>query len=93
VPEIVTSVEAATALVVMVNVALLDPAGTVTLAGTRAVAVLLLARVTTTAPAGAFPFKVTFPVELLPPVTVEGVFERESKDGVLTVSVVLCVAP
>jgi hypothetical protein len=93
VPEIVTWVEAPTALVVMVNVALVEPAGMLTLAGTFAAAVLLLWRVTTTPPAGAAPFKVAVPTEEPPPVTVAGDFESESKDAVLTVRIVLLVAP
>ena len=43
--EIVTAVEAATGLVLMVDVAVLAPAATRTLAGTVAAAVLLLERV------------------------------------------------
>ena len=76
--EIVTGVEAATALVVAVNVVLLAPAGTVTLPGTVA-AGLLLDSVTGAPPAGAGPFSVTVPVELLPPVTVVGFTPSEER--------------
>jgi len=58
--------------VLTVNVALLAPAATVTLAGTVAVDVLLLVRVTAAPPAGAGPLSVTVPVEESPPVTVVG---------------------
>src|SRR4051794_22215991 len=68
VAEIATAVDAATVLVVTVKVALVAPAGTVTLAGTFAAAVLLLASVTTIPPAGAAAVRVTVPVEELPPV-------------------------
>src|SRR2546426_11187767 len=53
--EIVAEVDAVTDTVVTINVALVAPAGTVTLptAGTLAAAGLLLERVTTTPPAGA----------------------------------------
>ena len=57
---------------VTVNVVDVLPADTVTVAGTWAAPVLLLASVTTAPPAGAFPFSVTVPVELLPPVTDDG---------------------
>jgi len=67
----VTGVDVVTALVLTVNVALLAPAATVTLAGTVAVDVLLLVRVTAAPPAGAGPLSVTVPVEdCAPPVTV-----------------------
>ena len=64
--------DAVTAFVVTVKVALVAPAGTVTLAGTVAAAVLLLASVTTIPPLGAGPLRVTVPVEVLPPVTLVG---------------------
>src|SRR5262245_44875524 len=65
----VTEVAAATVVVVTVKVALVEPAGTVTLAATVATAVLLLDSVTTVPPAGAGPLRVTVPCEVLPPVT------------------------
>ena len=46
-----------------VNVALVLPAGTVTLAGTLAAAALLLESITCAPPAGAGPLRVTVPVE------------------------------
>src|SRR2546425_3153434 len=74
----VAGVDAATALVVTVNVALVAAAGAVTLPGTVA-AVLLLDRVPDAPPAGAGPFSVTVPVELLPPVTVVGLSASEER--------------
>ena len=67
----VTGVEAVTALVFTENVALVDPAATVTLDGTVA-EVLLLERLTVTPPLGAAPLRVTVPVEADPPVTLLG---------------------
>ena len=74
----VAEVDAATALVVTVNVALVAPTGTVTLAGTVA-AVLSLDSVTCAPPAGAGPSSVAVPVELLPPVTVVGFTPSEER--------------
>jgi len=72
-----TVVDAATALVLTVNVALVTPAATVTLDGTLAAVVLLLERVTTAPPDGAAPLSVTVPVEEFPPVTLVGLTESE----------------
>jgi hypothetical protein len=58
-----------TALVLTVKVALVEPAGTVTEAGTVAVA-LELVRVTLMPPAGAWLLSVAVPVTAVPPVTV-----------------------
>jgi hypothetical protein len=55
-----------------VNVAVVWFAATVTLEGTVAADVLLLASVTTAPPVGAGPFSVTVPVDELPPITVVG---------------------
>jgi hypothetical protein len=68
----VTDVEAVTLLVVTVNVALLAPAATVTLAGTVAAAVLSLERETAAPPLGAGPLRVTVPAEGDPPITLIG---------------------
>src|SRR6266705_2423630 len=72
----VTGVDAATALVLIVKVALLLPAGTVTLEGTLA-APLLLESVACAPPAGAGPFSVTVPVDdCVPPVALIGLSEE-----------------
>lgn len=68
----VTAVDAKTALVLIVNVAAVAPAATVTLAGTRAAAVLLLESTTMAPPAGAAALSVTVPVEEFPPTTLVG---------------------
>src|SRR5260370_602297 len=80
-PEMVTEVDAATALVLTVNVALLAPAGTVTLAGTVAAAVLLLVRLTTAPPLGAGPLSVTVPVAGFPPVTLTRLRHRKEREA------------
>jgi len=68
----VTALDAATALVLTVNVALVAPATTATLEGTRA-APLLLESATVAPPAGAAPLSVTVPVEdCVPPITLVG---------------------
>lgn len=69
--EIVTGVDVPTADVVVVNVALVPPAATVTLAGTLAAAWLLDSD-TTAPPAGAALVNMTVPVDVFPPTTVEG---------------------
>src|SRR5438128_7559265 len=74
----VAEVDAVTALVVTVNVTLVAPTGTVTLAGTVA-AVLSLDSVTCAPPAGAGPSSVAVPVELPPPVTVVGFTPSEER--------------
>ena len=77
----VTDVEAVTLLVLTVNVALLTPAATVTLAGTVAAAVLSLESETTAPPLGAGPLRVTVPVEGDPPVTLIGLSAIEESAG------------
>src|SRR2546428_10447125 len=80
-----TAVDAATALVVTLKLALVPPAGTVTLAGTTA-AGSLLESVTCAPPAGAGAFSVTVPVEGLPPVTLVGLTVSDETIGGITVS-------
>ena len=83
----------ATGLVVTVKVAVVAFAGTVTLAGTCAAAVLLLDRVTTAPPEGAGPFNVTVPVEDVPPITEEGLLVMDPSVAAVTVNVVVLVTP
>src|SRR5947207_14192308 len=75
----VTGVDAATALVLIVKVAVVLAAGTVTLEGTLA-AVLLLESVTCAPPAGAGPLSVTVPVEEFPPATLVGFSASEERE-------------
>jgi hypothetical protein len=78
----VTEVDAATALVLTVNDALVAPAATITLEGALAAAVLLLESVTTAPPAGAGPLSVTVPVEdCTPPTTLVGFSASEESVG------------
>jgi len=94
-----TVVDAATALVPTVNVALVAPAATATLDGTLAAAVLLLDSATTVPPDGAAPLSVTVPVEdCTPPTTLVGFTESEESVGAgggagVTVSGADLVAP
>ena len=90
---IVTDVEEATPLVVITNVAVVEPAPMVTLRGTCAADVLLLDNVTVAPPAGAAPFRVRVPVELFPPTTELGLLVRDDSVAELTVSVVVRVTP
>ena len=68
----VTGVEAVTARVVTLNVALVAPAGMVTPAGTVATAGLLLVSETTAPLVRAGPLSMTLPVEGDPPLTLVG---------------------
>src|SRR5438445_13641985 len=77
-----TVVDAVTALVLTVNVALVAPAATVTLEGTVATDVSLLESATCAPPDGAGPLSVTMPVEEFPPVTLVGLNVREVRVGV-----------
>jgi len=78
----VTVVDAVTALVVTVNVALVAPAATVTLTGVLATAVLLLESATVAPPAGAAPLNVTVPVEdCNPPTTLVGFSVNDERVG------------
>src|ERR1700756_187807 len=77
----VTGVDAATAVVLIVKVAVVLAAGTVTLEGTLAAALLLESA--TCAPAtGAGPLSITVPMEVCaPPVTLVGFNVSEEADG------------
>ena len=72
VAEIVTGVEALTVVVVIVKVALVAPAGIVTLAGTLATVPLLLESEASAPPLGAAEVNVKVPAEAFPPTTLEG---------------------
>ena len=73
-------VDEATAVVLIVKVALLLPAGMVTLEGTLAAALLLESRICAP-PRGAGPLRVTVPTEdWAPPVTLDGF--NVSEEGV-----------
>ena len=80
-----------------VNVAVVAPAGTVTLGGTCAAAVLLLERVTTEPPAGAGPFNFAVPVDELPPMSEVGLrvmpLPLAAKVGANTVRLAVLVGP
>jgi hypothetical protein len=79
---IVTGVEALTVLVFTVNVALIEPASTVTLVGTVAADALLESE--TGAPlVGAGPLRVTVPVVGEPPLTLLGFSVNEEIVGEL----------
>ena len=88
--EMVEEVDTRTIDVFTVKVALLLPAGTVTLAGTLAAAPLLLESVICAPPAGAGPLSVTVPVEdCKPPTTLVGFNvsdETVGRGGGVTVS-------
>ena len=82
-----------TRAVFTVNVALVAPAGIVTLGCTEA-APLLLESATCAPPAGAGPFSVTVPVELArPPITVLGFKLSVERTAGSTVSDTDCVPP
>jgi hypothetical protein len=78
--EIVAEVGAVTELVVTVKLALLAPAGTVTLAGT-AVAPELSDSDTVAPPLGAAALKDTIPVAALPPATLVGLSDSAASVG------------
>src|SRR4029077_7973378 len=84
--EMVTAIFAPTAFVCTVKFAELTPATTVTLAGTVATAVLPLARLIRTPPAGAGPFSFTVPCDEAPPLTLFGSKLTADINGGFTVS-------
>ena len=94
--EIVTEAETRTTEVLTANVALVAPAGTVTLEGTLA-APLFLASAICAPPAGAGPLSVTVPVEdSTPPITLVGLSvseERVGSGGGTTLSVADLLTP
>src|SRR2546427_2696003 len=97
VAEIVVELEAVTAFEVTLKVALVAPAGTVTLTGTVAAAVLLLESVTEAPADGAADVSVTVAVDEAPPVTLVGLRLSAETDGPVakgfTVSVADFVTP
>jgi hypothetical protein len=72
-----------TGTVEILNVAVADPAGTVTVCGTVALR-LLDARLMATPPVGALPVNVTVPVEATPPTTVVGEADKADSVGANT---------
>src|ERR1019366_5082813 len=82
-----------TASVVIVNVAVVAPASTVTPPGTVAAVILLLDNVTNAPPVGAAPLSVTVPVDDVPPLTVVGLTVTEVKMGGPAVAVVKVKSP
>lgn len=93
---IVEGVAAVTETVVTLNVALVAPCATVTLAGTAA-APLLLDSATVAPPAGAALVSVTVPVDEVPPVTLVGLSVNTDSDAGggtgVTVIVAVLVTP
>lgn len=87
--EIVTFCVDDTEKVVIVKLALVAPAGTVTLAGVDATDVLLLESVTTTELEGALD-KVTVPCEFEPPATLLGL--KLSEERVIGAGLIVSVA-
>ena len=92
VPVRVTAVLLATAVVVIANVAVVDPAGTTTDAGT-VTAALFEASVTVVPPVGALAYRVTVPVEPVPPTTDVGLAEIAVTTGVTIAIEAVAVAP
>ena len=92
-PVMVTVVFAETGFVVTVKVADVAFAATMTLGGTCAAKVVSLDRLTTAPAAGAGPFRVTVPVEEVPPITVVGLNVTLLRAAAVTVSEAVLVAP
>jgi hypothetical protein len=90
---IVSDLFAVTAVVVIVNVAVLAPAGTVTVAGTVADGSLDVSLTATEPPVATVPFRVTVPVDDVPPGTDVGLTVTALMNGVSTVSDTLNVVP
>ena len=88
-----TAVDVVTLRVVTVKVVLVLPAGTVTLAGTVAAAVLPLVSVTAAPPEGAAALKVTVPVEDVPEFTDVGLNVTDDTRSGATVRVALWLLP
>jgi hypothetical protein len=91
-------VEKSTDDVLTVKLALVAPAGTVTVLGALAAPGLLLEIATTAPPAGAGPLSVTVPVEFCPPNTLVGFNVNEASVGAgggagATVSVAVRLTP
>jgi hypothetical protein len=86
-----TEVLVVTGEVVTVNVAVLAFAGTVMLTGTAAIGLLLLLSATKAPEEGAGPFRVTVPLDELPPTTEFGLKVSEVTWGGVTVSSAVCV--
>ena len=74
-------------MVVIVKVAVVEPAGIVTLAGTATSPLLVAESVTFQPPAGAAVVRVTVPTEPSPPFTVEGERLRPAMESTRRVSV------
>jgi hypothetical protein len=79
--EIVTLLVVLTVTVLMVKLALVEPAATVTLAGVEATPGLLLDAVTSAPPLGAALLNVTVPCELFPPTRLVGFSDSDESVG------------
>lgn len=88
----VAVVAVVTARVLTVNVTDVAPAGTVTVAGTVALAELEVS-LTTSPPVGAAELRFTVPVEGDPPTTAVGLSVTDVTIGAFTVTVVVAVVP
>ena len=89
----VTKVELATGFVVIVNVALVLPAGIVTSAGTLIADGVSLLNDIVTPPIGAAPLNVIVPWEVDPPMTLVGLIVSKLNTGGVTVSAAVFVTP